>query len=90
VSCQACLGVAGATHTCAGSGTFLAAEAHDSGEVEEQAEAWPSFQSTIHLRLRAPDERDARGALTKLMEELLDDPLVTDLDFSIQRWEVTA
>jgi len=88
--CPACAGETDATHTCAGSGTFLAAEAHASGEVEAMAEAWPTYEATIHLRLRAPEEEDARRGLTKLMEELLDDALVTELDFSIRPYQVTA
>lgn len=88
--CLACQGRAGAPHTCPGSGTFLAAEAHDSGEIEAQTEAWPNWLATIHLHLRAPDEHEARRHLTHLMGELLDDALVTELDFAIELAEVTA
>ena len=88
--CKACAGVEGVPHTCAGSGTWLGAEAHDSGEVEATAEAWPTWQATIHLRLRAPVEETARGHLTTLMAELLDDALVTELDFALEQVEVVA
>lgn len=88
--CLACKGVEGASHTCPGSGTFLAAEAHDSGEIEATAEAWPNWQATIHLHLRAPDEPEARRCLTGLMGALLDDALVTELDFALGLDEVTA
>lgn len=85
--CEACNGIEGATHTCADSGTWLGAEAHDSGEVE-QAEAWPNWRATIHLHLRAPEEHEARRALTGLMAELLDHPLVSELDFALELAEV--
>lgn len=88
--CAACAGVEGVPHTCPGSGTFLAAEAHDSGELEATAEAWPNWQATIHLHLRAPDEQSARGHLTTLMAELLDDALVVELDFALALAEVSA
>ena len=90
MSCEACAGVEGATHTCADSGTWLGAEAHDSGEVEATAEAWPNWQATIHLHLRAPDEDTARRALTGLMGVLLDDALVSELDFALEQAEVEA
>lgn len=86
--CAACDGVEGATHTCPGSGTFLAAEAHDSGEIEAEAVAWPNWQATIHLHLRAPLEEVARQHLTGLMGALLDDALVESLDFALERAEV--
>ena len=86
--CPACNGVEGATHTCPDSGTFLAAEGHASGEIEELAEAWPNWQAIIHLRLRAPDEQEARKCLTGLMGALLDDALVTELDFALKPHEV--
>jgi len=90
VSCRACDGVEGATHTCADSGTWLGAEAHDSGELEETAGAWPNWQATIHLHLRAPDEPEARRCLTGLMGVLLDDALVSELDFALEQAEVSA
>lgn len=88
--CAACAGAEGVPHTCPGSGTFLAAEAHDSGEIEATAEAWPNWEATIHLHLRAPDEHGARKHLTGLMTELLDDALVTDLDFALALHEIEA
>jgi hypothetical protein len=90
VSCRACDGVEGVPHTCSDSGTWLAAEAHDSGELEAQAEAWPNWQATIHLHLRAPDEPEARRSLTGLMGVLLDDPYVSELDFALAEAEVVA
>lgn len=86
--CEACAGVEGAVHTCPESGTFVAAEAHDSGEIEATAEAWPNWQATIHLHLRAPDEQVARQHLTGLMGGLLDDALVAELDFALELAEV--
>jgi hypothetical protein len=86
--CLACKGVPGTTHTCPGSGTFLAAEAHDSGEIEAAAGAWPNWQATIHLHLRAPDEQVARQHLTGLMGVLLDDALVAELDFALELAEI--
>lgn len=82
--CEACANPGqGLTHTCPGSGTFLAAEAHVAGEVEEIAEAWPTWEVRIGLRLRAPDQDAARSHLTHLMRELLDDALVQGLDFAL-------
>lgn len=88
--CKACAGVEGAIHTCPDSGTWLGAEAHDSGEIEDAAEAWPNWQATIHLHLRAPDEQVARQHLTGLMGVLLDDALVTELDFALELAEVAS
>lgn len=88
--CPACDGVEGATHTCPESGTFLAAEAHDSGEIEATAEAWPSWDVTIHLHLRAPDEQAARSHLQGLMGALLDDALAVELDFALSERKVEA
>jgi len=88
--CAACRGVPGTPHTCPESGTFVAAEAHVAGEVEEIAEAWPDWQATIHLRLRAADEHAAREHLTRLMGDLLSDALVSQLDFALSAWEVRA
>lgn len=86
--CQACLGVEGVPHTCPGSGTFVAAEAHVAGEVDEIAAAWPKWRATIGLGVLAPDEETARQHLTRLMTELLDDAVVTELDFALD--EVAA
>lgn len=77
-------------HTCPDSGTFVAAEAHVIGEVEEIAAPWPNWQATIHLQLRAADEATARQHLTRLMGELLDDALVAQLDFALALVEVAA
>lgn len=87
LDCAACRGEGG-PHTCPDSGTFLAAEAHDSGEIEAKAEAWPNWEATIHLHLRAPTEQVAREHLTHLMGELLDDALVTELDFALALHEI--
>lgn len=84
------MGKEGVPHTCPDSGTFLAAEAHVAGEVEEIAEAWPRWQATIHLTLAAADEPTARQHLTRLVGELLDDALVSELDFALELHEVTA
>jgi hypothetical protein len=86
--CAACNGTEGVPHTCPDSGTFLAAEAHDSGEIEATAEAWPNWQATIHLHLRAADDQVARQHLTALMAVLLDDALVSGLDFALELAEV--
>lgn len=90
MDCPACAGQPGAAHTCPDSGTFLAAEAHVAGEVEEIAQAWPTWEARIGLRLRAADEGAAREHLTRLMGDLLDDALVEGLEFSMWAWEVRA
>lgn len=89
-NCPACQGVEGAAHSCPGSGTFLAAEAHVAGEVDEIAEAWPRFQATMHLRLAAPDEETARRSLTHFVRQVLDDGTVDEADFALQEWKVEA
>lgn len=89
-NCPACQGVEGATHTCPGSGTFLAAEAHVAGEVDEIARDWPRFQATMHLRLAAPDEETARRTLTHFVQTVFDDGSVDEADFALQEWEVGA
>ncbi len=75
--CAACRGEGG-PHTCPDSGTFLAAEAHDSGEIEATAEAWPNWEATIHLHLRAPTEQVCREHLTHL----------SGLDFALALHEI--
>jgi hypothetical protein len=89
-NCEACNGIEGATHSCPGSGTFLAAEAHVAGEVDEIAEAWPRFEATMHLRLAAPDEETARRSLTHFVREVLEDGAVVEADFALQEYEVKA
>jgi hypothetical protein len=88
--CPACAGVAGARHSCPGSGTFLAAEAHVAGEVDEIAAAWPRWQATVHLRLAAPDEEAARQSLTHFVRDVMADGAVDELDFAIEAYEVKA
>lgn len=88
-TCPACLDPSGGhQHTCPGSGTFLAAEAHVAGEVDEIAEGWPRWRATLHLDLAAPDEETARRSLTHFVRELLDDGTVVGADFALD--EVTA
>lgn len=88
--CQACQGVEGVPHSCPGSGTFLAAEAHVAEEVDEIAEAWPHWQATLHLRLAAPDEDTARRSLTHFVRQVLDDGSVYEADFALEEWTVKA
>jgi hypothetical protein len=89
--CPACSGTEGATHTCPGSGTYVAAEAHGLDQVEIAEEsAWPRFQVTVNLRMRAPDELTARQRLTGFVSGLLSDDLVEDSDLTIMEWEAGA
>jgi hypothetical protein len=82
--CRACIEPDGGyVHTCPGSGTFLAAEAHVAGEVDEIAATWPTFRATLHLELAAPDEETARRSLTHFVRELLDDGTVVGADFAL-------
>lgn len=74
---------AGYQHCCAGSGTFLAAEAHDSGELEP-LDTLPVFRADFQLRLRALDEPACRVMLTELVRELLDADSVLDIELTIQ------
>lgn len=73
----------GLVHTCEGSGTFVAAEAHDSGEVEAIAEGYPYWTIALGILLRAPDEQEARKTVAPLVEALLDDALVESIEFSV-------
>lgn len=90
VRCEACAGVEGATHTCPGSGTFVAAEAHVAAELDEIAEAWPRWRATLHLILAAPDEDTARRSLTHFVRSVLDDGTVEGADFALEPWQVEA
>lgn len=81
--CAACHGVEGALHTCAGSGTYVAAEAHVAGEVDEISLDWTRFQVTLHFQVRALDESMVREKLTPLVSSLLSDDLVENADFSV-------
>ncbi len=80
----------GYAHSCAGSGTFLAAEAHIAGEVDEIAQAWPRFKITIGFRLRALDEQHARDKISGLAAGVLSDDDVEDAEFAIMPLEVRA
>lgn len=88
MSCPACEQPGeGFTHSCEGSGTFRAAEAHVAGAVEEITAGWPRFEVTLHLRMVALDEDAARHALGDLVTPLLSDDLVEQADFSIVQTE---
>jgi hypothetical protein len=71
-------------HTCAGSGTFLAAEAHFAGEVDEIMEQWPRFGVAVNFQVRALDEAMVRDKLTALVTSILSDDQVEHSDFTIQ------
>ena len=87
--CPACIDPNGGhVHSCAASGTFLAAEAHVAGEVDEIAETWPRWRATLHLDLAAPDEETARRSLTHFVRDVLDDGTVMGADFALD--EVTV
>lgn len=91
MSCPACAGAEGAAHTCGGSGTYLAAEAHGAGAVEIAEESgWPRWRVTMHLQMRRPDEASVRERLTGLVADLLDDDLVESADFALTEWEAGA
>lgn len=90
MACLACQGVQGAPHTCPESGTFVAAEAHVAGEVDEIAAAWPRWEATVHLRLAAPDEEAARQSLTHFVRDVMMDGAVDEVDFALKLYEVSA
>ena len=85
--CPACGGVSGAQHTCPGSGTWKAAEAHLAGEVDEISLDWNRFGVHLNFQVRAVDESMVREKLTGLVTELLSDDLVEHADFSITELE---
>lgn len=73
----------GAAHTCSGSGTFLAAEAHGSEELEPIMEL-ARFNVQVQSVIRGVDEAQVRERLTPLMTELLNDDLVDWVDFTVE------
>ncbi len=85
MECAACKQPdAGLAHTCAGSGTFLAAEAYDADAVAELAEQWPRFDVAVQFQARAADEDMIRTKLTNLVTALLQDDLVEHSNFTIK------
>ena len=87
-SCPACQDPeSGALHTCAGSGTWKAAEAHVAGEVDETERDWERFAVVLHFQLRALNEEMVRAKLSGLVSALLSDDQVEQADFSIRMLE---
>lgn len=90
MSCEACEAAragrdtSGLVHRCGGSGTFLAAEAHAAGEVDEIAETWPIFATRLSFRMRGADEHMVRERLTPLVAALLEDDMVLECEFTIE------
>jgi hypothetical protein len=81
----------GLAHTCAGSGTYLAAEGYDAGMVEEITAAWPLFEVNLKFVMQAADEQMVREKMTPLVEGLLRDDLTQWGDFTVAAREgVTA
>ena len=81
----------GYQHTCAGSGTWAAAEAYDAEAVLQQASAdWPYFDAEVTFRIRASDEHQVREKLTPLVVKLLGDDFVEQSSFTIELVERTA
>jgi len=88
VRCAGCeLPGNGYTHSCAGSGTFAAAEAYASSAVEEIAQAWPYFHVDITFKMRALDDRMVREKMTPLVSALLEDDTVEGSEFSVRPLE---
>lgn len=84
--CPACSDPSlGLPHTCAGSGTWKAAEAHSAGAVDALEEGWPVFLVDIQLRVRSLEEVLVREKLTELVSKLLDDDQVESAHFSIRQ-----
>ena len=80
----------GYAHTCAGSGTYVAAEAYDAEAVAEIEAAWPYFHVDINFNMRGQDDRMVREKLTPLVSALLEDDTVEAADFAVRPVEVTA
>ena len=77
---------AGYQHTCAGSGTWQAAEAWDADAVlEERSKDWPYFDAKIVFRARAQDEQMLREKLTPLMTAILSDQFTDSCEFSVDQ-----
>lgn len=82
--CAACENPDGGyAHTCAGSGTFVAAEAHVAGQVDEISADWPRFTVAINCTMRALDEHMVKDKLIPLVQALLKDDTVEQSDFSV-------
>ena len=74
----------GYAHVCAGSGTYVAAEAYDADAVNELMETWPYFTVAVNFKMRAADEAMVRDKLTPLVGVLLNDDLVqSGANFSV-------
>lgn len=76
-----------ATHTCAGSGTWKAAEAYAEDMVDAIERDWERYAIDLHFQVRAVDEPMVRSKLTGLVESLLSDDQVESADFSITQLE---
>ena len=88
--CAACSDPEGGwAHTCAGSGTFIAAEAHVEGEVDE-VEVWPRFDVGLSFEVAALDDDGVRVRLNQLIALLLDDDQVDKVEFTIRPRERVA
>ena len=91
MNCRACEEPNGGyAHTCAGSGTFLAAEAHASGEVDAIEQGWPRFKVDVALFIRAADEKMAREKLTPMVEAILSDDSAEQAEFTVTAEEPVA
>lgn len=88
MKCAACeLPGQGYAHTCAGSGTFVAAEVHVAEDIETLAQDWPYFDAKLSFRTRAADEQMVREKLNPLVTALLDDDLVEWGEFTVAKDE---
>ena len=74
----------GYAHTCAGSGTYVAAEAYDADAVAERMAAWPRFDVEIHFQVRGADDAMVREKLLPLVSAILNDDLVEHSNFTIK------
>ena len=74
----------GYAHTCAGSGTYVAAEAHVAEQVEQISADWPRFDVHMNFQIRSLDERMVRDKLIPLVSALLEDDLVEHSDFVVK------
>lgn len=80
----------GFAHTCAGSGTYVAAEAHVAGAVDEITADWSRYDVAVHFQIRSLDEQMVNEKLTPLVAALLSDDLIERSHFTVTLAEQDA
>lgn len=75
----------GYAHTCAGSGTYVAAEVHVEEDIAEISVDWARFDVHINCRMRGLDETMVKDKLIPVVSALLSDELVEHSDVTVTK-----